>query len=107
DGFEAVDRTPVVLPAPAQAGMRAATIRGHVAKVTRGVAAIKVSCPATSSCNCTGTLVVRTAGRVRIAGRNAALQLGSTRYNLAPGASKTLRVRLARGDRKSTRLNSS
>ena len=50
-----------------------------------------------SSGNCTGTLTLRTASGVRLAGLRSVLQLGSKRYDLAPGASKTLRVKLANG----------
>ena len=59
-----------------------------------------MSCPGDSSGNCTGSLAVRTAKGVKLAGLKAALQLGSARYNLAPGASKTLKVKLAKGSRR-------
>ena len=86
DGFEAVDRTPnVTAPRPL-------TIRGGTVKVKRGTASIKVSCPASSPRNCTGSLTVRTA---QLAGRN--VQLGRARFDLRPGASKTLKVGLAKG----------
>ena len=88
DGFEAVDRTPNVT------ATRPLTIRGGTVKVKRGTASIKVSCPATSPRNCTGSLTVRTA---KLAGRNVARQLGRARFDLAPGASKSLKVGLAKG----------
>jgi hypothetical protein len=69
-------------------------------KVRRGRAPIRVGCPAASPGNCTGSLAVRTAKRVKLAGLRAVLQLGSARYNLAPGSSRTLKVRLARGSRR-------
>ena len=56
-----------------------------------------MTCPATSPGGCTGSLTVRTAKRVELAGRNVALQLGRARYDLPPGASKTLKVGLAKG----------
>jgi len=56
-----------------------------------------VSCPATSPRNCTGSLVVRTAKGIRLAGLKAVLQLGSARYNIAPGVSTTVTVKLAKG----------
>ena len=76
------------------------TIRGGKVKVNRGVASIKVSAPAGASGNSTGTLTVRTAKAVRLAGLKVTLQLGSARYNIAPGASKTLKVKLAKGSRR-------
>ena len=76
------------------------TIRGGKVKVKRGVASIKVSAPATAPGNSTGTLTVRTAKPVRLAGLKVTLQLGSARYNIAPGASKTLKVKLAKGSRR-------
>jgi Ca2+-binding RTX toxin-like protein len=111
DGFENVDRTPndepqgVVPPVrqdapPTQVvgvSTLPVTIRGGVSKVKRNVASIKVSCPATSPGNCTGSLVVRTAAGARLAGLKAVLRLGSARYDIAAGSSKTLRVKLARG----------
>ena len=93
DGFEAVDRTP-------NAKTRPVIIRGGKVKVNRGVASIKVSAPAGASGNSTGTLTVRTAKAVRLAGLKATLQLGSARYNIAPGASRTVKVKLAKGSRR-------
>jgi Ca2+-binding RTX toxin-like protein len=111
DGFENVDRTPDEGPPPAvvppvehnatpdatPVATLPLTIRGGVAKVKRNTASIKVSCPATSPGNCTGSLVVRTAAGARLAGLKAVLQLGSERYDVPAGSSKTLRVKLARG----------
>ena len=93
DGFETVDRTPNATPPRA-------TIRGGTVKVKRGTASIKLSCPAMSSGNCTGSLTVRTAKRVSLAGLKVTLQLGSARFNIAPGASKALKVKLAKGSRR-------
>ena len=95
DGFEAVDRTPVVTPPPATT--RPVTIKGGTVKVSRGVAAIKVSCPAISSGKCTGSLLLRTAAGVRLGGVKAVLQLGSARYSVAAGTSRTLKVKVAKG----------
>jgi hypothetical protein len=76
------------------------TIRGGTVKVTKGRASIKVSCPAGSSGNCAGSLSVRTAKGVKLAGLKVVVQLGSARYNLAPGASKTVKVKLTKGSRR-------
>jgi Ca2+-binding RTX toxin-like protein len=100
DGFEAVDRTPNVTPPPAHTPTRPVTIRRGTVKVKRGTASIKVSCPAISPGNCTGSLAVRTAKRVKLAGLKVTLQLGSARYNIAPGASRTLKVKLAKGSQR-------
>ena len=76
------------------------TIGGATVKAKRDTASIKVSCPAISPGNCTGSLAVRTAKRIKLAGLNVALQLGSARYDIAPGASTTLKVKLANGSRR-------
>jgi Ca2+-binding RTX toxin-like protein len=100
DGFEAVDRTPNATPPPVDSRTHPVTIRGGTVKVKRGVASIKVSCPAISSGNCTGSLAVRTARGVKLAGLKVTLQLGSARYNIAPGASKALKLKLAKGSQR-------
>jgi Ca2+-binding RTX toxin-like protein len=97
DGFETVDRTAPVVAPPVNTATRPVTIKGGTVKVRKGTASIKVSCPATSPAHCTGSLAVRTAKSVKLAGLKAVVQLGSARFNLTPGASKTLKVKLARG----------
>ena len=59
-----------------------------------------MSCPAIAPGNCTGSLAVRTAKRVKLAGLKVTLQLGSARYNIAPGASRTIKVKLAKGSQR-------
>ena len=88
DGFEAVDRTPNATPGPVNTATQPVTIGAGKVKVKRGVALIKVSAPAGASGNSTGTLTVRTAKAVRLAGPKVTLQLGSARYDIAPGASQ-------------------
>ncbi len=100
EGFETVDRTPVVTPPPVDTSTRPVTIRGGTVKVRNGTAPIKLSCPAISPRNCTGSLAIRTAKGVQLAGLNAILQLGSGRYDIAPSASRTLKVKLAPGSRR-------
>jgi hypothetical protein len=58
---------------------------------------IKVSCPADSPGNCTGSLALRTARPVHLRGVKAIFQLGTAHYDLAPGASAAVKVKLARG----------
>ena len=100
DGFEAVDRTPNATPPPIVDRTQPVTIRGGTVKVRRGIASIKVSAAATAPGNSTGSLAVRTAKPVRLAGLKVTLQLGSKRYNIAPGTSQTLKVKLATGSRR-------
>jgi Ca2+-binding RTX toxin-like protein len=101
DGFEVVDRTPNVTPPPVvDKSTQPVIIKGGAVKVKKGRASIKVSSPAAASGNSTGSLTVRTAKAVRLAGLNVTLQLGSARYNIAPGTSKTLRVKLAQGSKR-------
>jgi Ca2+-binding RTX toxin-like protein len=97
DGFETVDRPAVVVAPPVNTATRPVAIKGGTVKVRKGTASIKVSCPPMSSGNCTGSVAVRTAKSVKLAGLRAVVQLGSARFNLTPGGSKTLKVRLARG----------
>jgi Ca2+-binding RTX toxin-like protein len=91
DGFETVDRRAVAT---------SVTIKGGKVKVSRGRASIKVSCPGASAINCTGSLELRTAKGVKLAGLKVGLQLGSARYNLAPGVTRTLKVKLAKGSKR-------
>jgi Ca2+-binding RTX toxin-like protein len=100
DGFEAIDRTPNEKPGPVNTATQPVTIRRGKVKVKRGVALIKVSAPAGASGNSTGTLTVRTAKAVRLAGLKVTLQLGSARYDIAPGVSQTLKVKLAKGSQR-------
>jgi RTX calcium-binding nonapeptide repeat (4 copies) len=100
DGFEAVDRTPNATPPPIANRTPPVTIRGGTVNVKRGIASIKVSSPATAPGNSTGSLAVRTAKAVRLAGLKVTLQLGSARFDIAPGASQTLKVKLANGSRR-------
>ena len=99
DGFETVERTHVDPPAPVDTATRPVKIAGGTVKVSKSArtASIKVSCPADSPGNCTGSLTLRTAHRVHVAGLSVILELGSARYDLAPGTSATLKVKLGRG----------
>jgi Ca2+-binding RTX toxin-like protein len=99
DGFESVDRTQVDPPAPVDNATRPVKIAGGTVKVSRSarIAAIKVSCPADSPGNCTGSLILRTAHHVHVAGLSAIFELGSARYDVAPGATQTLKLKLPKG----------
>jgi Ca2+-binding RTX toxin-like protein len=100
DGFETVDRTPNEKPPPVDTSTRPVTIGGGTVKVKRGIASIKLSCPADSTANCTGSLTLRTAKAVRLSGLKVVVQLATKRYNIAPGASTTLKVKLAKGSQR-------
>jgi Ca2+-binding RTX toxin-like protein len=102
DGFETVDRTVVVAPPPVDTRTRPVAITGGTVKVSRDsrTAPIRVSCPADSPAHCTGSLALLTAKPVKLGGLSAVLQLGSVRYDIAPGVSSTLNVRLANGSQR-------
>jgi hypothetical protein len=95
EGFEKVDRTPDDDDSP-----RPVKIRGGKVKVQNGRASIKVMCPANSPASCTGSLAIRLAERVRDAGRKVGLELGHARFNLVPGSSRTVKVKLAKRSRR-------
>jgi Ca2+-binding RTX toxin-like protein len=99
DGFESVDRTQVVTPPPVDTSTRPVSIRGGTIKVTNSTARIRVSCPASSSGRCSGSLLLLTAKAVRVGGLMVVVQLGVTRYDLSPGTTKTLKVKLPNGIR--------
>jgi hypothetical protein len=100
DGFETIDRRHVAGPAqvgpPPVALPQPVTIAGGTLKVRNGRTTIKISCPAGSSGNCTGTLSLGATGRVASGRTPAALELGSTRFTVAPGATKQVTVKLAK-----------
>ena len=89
DGFETIDRTPNVTPPPVDSRTQPVAIMGGVVKVKNATASIKLTCPAGTSGSCTGSLALRTAEPVKLAGVKAVLQLGNARYTIAPGAAKT------------------
>jgi hypothetical protein len=74
-----------------------------VGDTVSGARAIRLSCPADSSANRIGSLAVRTAMDVDLDGLKVVVQLGSARLNIAPGAPKPLRVKLAKGSRRLAR----
>jgi Ca2+-binding RTX toxin-like protein len=98
DGFETIDRPAVTVTAPpADNPTRPVVIKGGTLKARNGVVSVAVTCPANSPGTCTGTLDLLTARSVKIGGLKAVLRLGSARYSVAPGTTKTVKVRLARG----------
>jgi RTX calcium-binding nonapeptide repeat (4 copies) len=100
DGFETVDRPAIVVPPPpVDRSTRPVTIRGGTVKATNGVAPIVVSCPASSTAECVGSLTLSTSSRRGSGGPRAIAELGSARYAVAPAAFARARVRLVRGVR--------
>ena len=109
EGFETVDRTPndepkpvdppkpADVPPPVDTSTQPVTIRGGTVKVSKRIASFRVSCPAGSAVNCTGSLALRTATSVKLGRLKVVVQIGTARYDVAPGASKTVKVKLARG----------
>jgi hypothetical protein len=92
-----VDPPPQFLTPPESDGPpRRVSIGGGTLAVRASTAALRLSCPATSAGNCTGSLVLRTARRVKVGRRTAVLELARARYNLAPGTSRTLKLKLAK-----------
>jgi hypothetical protein len=55
-----------------------------------------VSCPAGSSANCTGSLVLRVVVTGKHGKSSAGVQVGSVRYDVAPGRSRTVAVKLTK-----------
>jgi Ca2+-binding RTX toxin-like protein len=100
DGFESVDRRNVAAPPRAGRGAHRLIIGRATVKVRKGIAAVRVSNPAGSGSRNAGTLTIRTAHSVRVGGLRAVLQLGSRHYSVAPGTTRTVRVRLSNGIRR-------
>jgi Ca2+-binding RTX toxin-like protein len=115
DGFETVHAPPVTTP-PVDSGLPAVlapppaltprptgpstlavTIGRGTVKVSRRTrtASLALSCPAAARAHCAGSLALRTAKAVTLAGRTRVLELGHARYDLRPGGSATVKLKLA------------
>jgi Ca2+-binding RTX toxin-like protein len=70
----------------------------RTARVRRGVATVRVSCPAASS-GCRGTVTLFTTKARRSGRLRAALVLGRQSFRVNAGRSRTIRIRLAAGTR--------
>jgi Ca2+-binding RTX toxin-like protein len=88
---EFADRT-VVFPTPGAGVAQLA----RTAKVTKGKAALKLSCPAGTN-GCSGQVVLFTAKSVKLGRVKAQLTLGRATYTLKAGESQTVNVKLASG----------
>jgi Ca2+-binding RTX toxin-like protein len=90
---ENVDRPAVVTPA---AG---AVTLAKTAKVKKGVATLKVSCPA-GTAGCTGSVTLLTTKSLKAGKLKATLVLGRKSYALKAGETKSIKVKLASGTAK-------
>lgn len=68
-----------------------------------GVVGVRLSCPGSLSVPCAARLRLRTAGKVRAGGRRRRIALGSRRYKITPGKTRTVRVRLSASNRRLVR----
>jgi len=91
---ESIDR-PAVTPAPGPVPAGAAKLAKSVT-VKKGVASLKLSCPAGTS-GCKGTVTLLTAKKVKLGRVKAQLVLGSVKYSLNPGQTRTIKTKLTAG----------
>jgi Ca2+-binding RTX toxin-like protein len=94
---ENVDRpaaTPVPVPAPGPSAGAASLPK--TAKVTKGAAQIKVSCPA-GTAGCKGSVALFSTKTIKVGKLKAKLELGRANYTVGAGQSKTIKVKLASG----------
>jgi hypothetical protein len=61
----------------------------------RGRAPVRLSCPASAVGGCAGTLVLQTASRVKVGRKRKIARLGTARFTIAPGQTKTVPVRFS------------
>jgi Ca2+-binding RTX toxin-like protein len=95
ESAEAVGGTPQPAPAPAAGALTLP----KTAKVSKGVAQIKVSCPA-GTAGCTGSIALFSSKTIKVGKLKAKLELGRATFNVAAGQSKTVKVKLAPGTAK-------
>src|SRR4051812_20063131 len=86
ESAEAVGGTPPPTPAPAPAAGTAALPK--TAKVSKGVAQIKMSCPA-GTAGCTGSVALFSSKTIKVGHLKAKLELGRASFNIGAGQSKT------------------
>ncbi|WP_169542283.1 calcium-binding protein [Solirubrobacter soli] len=94
---ENVDRAAAPQPLPAPAA--GALTLPKTAKVSKGVAQIKVSCPA-GTAGCAGSIALFSAKTIKVGALRAKLELGRASFNVAAGQSKTVKIKLAPGTAK-------
>ena len=95
--IESVDRPATPQPSPAPAAGQSSIAK--TAKVKKGVASLKLSCPAGTS-GCTGSVSLFTTKTIKVGKLKAQLLLGRQSYSLKTGETKTVKVKLASGTAK-------
>jgi Ca2+-binding RTX toxin-like protein len=95
ESSESVGGTPQPAPAPAAGALTLP----KTAKVSKGVAQIKVTCPA-GTAGCKGSIALFSTKTIRVGSLKAKLELGRASFNVAAGQSKTIKVKLASGTAK-------
>lgn len=80
------------------------SFRSHSLTASKGgTVGLPISCPADSIDPCAGSVTLTTAGKVLVAKKKArkrTLKLGSHKFNVAPGASRVVNVKLTSAGRK-------
>jgi Ca2+-binding RTX toxin-like protein len=94
---ESVDRPAVPQPLPSPAAGKASMAK--TAKVKKGVASIKLTCPAGTS-GCSGTLLLFSSKSIKAGPFSGRALLGRKAYAIAAGQTKTIKVKLAKGTAK-------
>jgi hypothetical protein len=97
ESVDSVGGQPQPLPQPAPAAGVAALAK--TAKVAKGVASIKVSCPA-GTAGCKGSIALSSTKTIKAGKLKAKLELGRASFDVAAGQSKTIKVKLASGTAK-------
>jgi Ca2+-binding RTX toxin-like protein len=100
ENVESVGGTPAPVPVPTPSAGAASLPK--TAKVSKGVASIKLSCPA-GTAGCKGSVALFTAKTIRVGKLKAKLELGRASYTVGAGQSKTIKVKLASGASKLAR----
>jgi Ca2+-binding RTX toxin-like protein len=94
---ETVDRPAIVTPAPAPIAGTATLAK--TAKVKKGTATLKITCPA-GTAGCTGSVTLLSTKTLKAGKLKATLVLGRQSYTLKAGETKSIKVKLASGTAK-------
>lgn len=86
--------------AAADRGVRVTLTGRRLALSRRGVAKLRIACPASETAGpCRGTVALKTRGKVRHRGRRRVVTLASARFAVAAGSSRLVALRLGRSQR--------
>ncbi|HEY6891875.1 MAG TPA: calcium-binding protein, partial [Solirubrobacter sp.] len=97
ENVQSVGGAPAPVPAPGPSAGAASLAK--TAKVAKGVASIKVSCPA-GTAGCKGSVALFSSSAIKVGQLKAKLELGRASYTVGAGQSKTIKVKLASGTAK-------